>query len=112
MGTDTLDELDRKLLQALQQDGRAPFSRIAAVLGASDQTIARRYRRLRATGQLRVLGMTDESRLGRAVWIVRLHCTPDAAGKARQGAGAPAGHLLRRPDLRGHGSDLRDAAAQ
>lgn len=91
MGTDTLDELDRKLLQALQQDGRAPFSRIAAVLGASDQTIARRYRRLRATGQLRVLGMTHEGRLGRAVWIVRLHCTP---GRDRQGSP----RRWRRPD--------------
>ncbi|MGD0705800.1 MAG: AsnC family protein, partial [Trebonia sp.] len=35
MDTETLDELDRKLLQALQLDGRAPFSRIAAVLGVS-----------------------------------------------------------------------------
>lgn len=33
LGIGRLDELDRKLLQALQLDGRAPFSRIAAVLG-------------------------------------------------------------------------------
>jgi DNA-binding Lrp family transcriptional regulator len=79
--TDTLDELDRKLLQALQLDGRAPFSRIAAVLGVSDQTIARRYKRLRSSSAARVLGMTDESRLGRTVWLVRLHCTPDGADR-------------------------------
>ena len=81
MEADTLDELDRKLLQALQLDGRAPFSQIAAVLGVSDQTIARRYKRLRGSGDLRVLGMTDESRLGRNMWLVRLHCTPDGADR-------------------------------
>jgi DNA-binding Lrp family transcriptional regulator len=79
--TDTLDELDRKLLQALQLDGRAPFSRIATVLGVSDQTIARRYKRLRGSGNLRVLGMADESRLGRTMWVMRLHCNPDGADR-------------------------------
>ncbi len=81
METDTLDELDRKLLQALQLDGRAPFSRIAAVLGVSDQTIARRYKRLRSSSEARVLGLIDESRLGRTVWLVRLYCTPDGADR-------------------------------
>jgi DNA-binding Lrp family transcriptional regulator len=75
----TLDTLDRQLLQALQLDGRAPFSRIAAVLGVSDQTIARRYRKLCELGGLRVLGIVDEERLGLASWFVRLSCTPDAA---------------------------------
>jgi DNA-binding Lrp family transcriptional regulator len=89
--TETLDELDRKLLQALQLDGRAPFSRIAAVLGVSDQTIARRYKRMRSSGNLRVLGMTDESRLGRTIWLIRLHCTPDGAERL-------AGALARRTD--------------
>ncbi len=88
---DRLDLLDQKLMQALQVDGRAPFSRLAEVLGVSDQTIARRYRRLRTTTGLRVLGMTDESRLGRQSWMVRLRCTPDVAEQL-------AGALARRPD--------------
>ncbi|MEV0218526.1 Lrp/AsnC family transcriptional regulator [Streptomyces sp. NPDC050704] len=75
----SLDALDLKLLHALQADGRAPFSRIAEVLGVSDQTIARRFRKLRTTAGLRVVGMTDESLLGRQTWIVRLRCTPDVA---------------------------------
>ncbi|WP_307544889.1 Lrp/AsnC family transcriptional regulator [Streptomyces sp. V3I8] len=88
---DPLDTLDLKLLQALQTDGRASFSRIAEVLGVSDQTVARRYRRLRTTAGLRVVGMTDESRLGRQSWLVRLRCTPDVAEQV-------AGALARRPD--------------
>ena len=79
MDSDELDDLDRKLLQALQLDGRAPFSRIAAALGVSDQTIARRYKRLRTSGNLRVLGMADEARIGRDMWLVRLHCAPAGA---------------------------------
>ncbi|MPY64015.1 Lrp/AsnC family transcriptional regulator [Streptomyces spongiae] len=73
------DALDLQLLHALQVDGRAPFSRIAEVLGVSDQTVARRFRKLRTTAGLRVLGITDETRLGRQSWIVRLRCTPDVA---------------------------------
>ncbi|WRZ27612.1 Lrp/AsnC family transcriptional regulator [Streptomyces phaeochromogenes] len=85
------DAIGLRLLQALQIDGRAPFSRIAEVLGVSDQTIARRFRRLRNETRLRVLGMADHSRLGRANWIVRLRCTPDAAESL-------ADALARRPD--------------
>ncbi|HEY4023131.1 MAG TPA: Lrp/AsnC family transcriptional regulator [Pseudonocardiaceae bacterium] len=73
------DQLDLQLLQALQLNGRAPFSRIAEVLGVSDQTIARRYSRLRSTGALRVLGMTDPSVLGEVTWFVRVQCAPDVA---------------------------------
>jgi DNA-binding Lrp family transcriptional regulator len=85
------DPLDLKLLQALQLDGRVPFNRLAEVLQVSDQTVARRVRRLRTTVQLRVLGVTDDSRLGRSVWLLRLCCTPDAAEQL-------AGALARRPD--------------
>ncbi len=73
------DELDRQLLHALQLNGRAPFSRIAEVLGVSDQTIARRYSRLRSAGGLRVLGVTDPTALGEISWFVRVQCAPDVA---------------------------------
>ena len=42
-----LDQIDRQLIRALQLNPRAPFSRIADVMGVSEQTVARRYRRLR-----------------------------------------------------------------
>ena len=71
-----LDDVDRSLVHALQVDGRAPFGRIAEVLGVSDQTIARRYRRLRSAGALRVVGSVDARRLGYASWAIRLRCAP------------------------------------
>ncbi|MFI2075019.1 MULTISPECIES: Lrp/AsnC family transcriptional regulator [Streptomyces] len=76
-----LDLLDRQLVHALQIDGRAPFSRIAAVLGVSDRTVARRYHRLRADGVLRVTGMPDAGSLGLVDWGVRLQCVPGASAE-------------------------------
>jgi DNA-binding Lrp family transcriptional regulator len=78
--TDALDPIDRALVQALQLDGRASFRAIAGVLGASEHTIARRYRKLRSRGILRVVGVLDGLRFGRTSWSVRLVCPPDAAG--------------------------------
>jgi DNA-binding Lrp family transcriptional regulator len=73
------DQLDRQIIHALVVDGRAPFSRIAAVAGVSEQTVARRYRRLRSAGAVRVVGQTDSQRLGQSDWEIRLQCVPDAA---------------------------------
>ena len=87
----TLDDLDRALIHALHVDGRTPFNQVAAVLGTSAQTVARRYRRLRSAGVLRVVAMTDARRLGQVEWFVRLRCTPDAALPVAQA-------LARRPD--------------
>lgn len=76
----SLDDVDRALVHALQLDGRAPFNKIAEVLGVSEHTVARRYRRLHAQGVLRVVGVLDGARFGYTLWAVRLVCTPDAAG--------------------------------
>lgn len=73
-----LSLLDRRLLRALDADGRAQFSRIAASLGVSEHTVARRYRRLRSAG-IRVVGEVEPSRTGAVSWFVRVRCTPDAA---------------------------------
>ncbi|RKT11449.1 DNA-binding Lrp family transcriptional regulator [Streptomyces sp. 1114.5] len=86
-----LDELDRALVHALRVDGRAPFSRIAAVLDVSPQTVARRYRRLRAEAGLRVVGLADPHRAGRTQWLLRLTAGPHTALNLAQA-------LVRRPD--------------
>jgi DNA-binding Lrp family transcriptional regulator len=73
--TITVDDLDRQLVQCLGIDGRASFAAIADVLGASDQTIARRYRRLRSAGTLRVVGLPSPKK-GYASWFLRMRCVP------------------------------------
>jgi DNA-binding Lrp family transcriptional regulator len=86
-----MDELERSVVHALQIDGRAPFSRIADVVGVSENTVARRYRRLRSAGVLRVVGSLAGPRLGYDSWTIRLRCAPDAAVEI-------ATALARRPD--------------
>ena len=41
-----MDEVDRLILQALQEDGRTPFTQIAKIAGVSETTIRSRYRSL------------------------------------------------------------------
>lgn len=88
-----LDTLDRRIVQALQVDGRAAFSRIGEVLGVSDQTVARRFGRMRSAGFLRVLGLLDPLRTGLTPWLVRVRCAPDAAASVAEA-------LARRTDTR------------
>ena len=52
---------------------------MSEVLGPSEQTIARRYRRLFEARILRVVGQVDTQRLGRSDWVVRLRCAPGSA---------------------------------
>ncbi|MCX4704797.1 Lrp/AsnC family transcriptional regulator [Streptomyces sp. NBC_01352] len=91
MESHTFDHLDLQLLDALEVNGRASFSRIGAVLGVSDQTVARRYRRLWAEGGLRVVAVRDAERLGQDQWTLRLRCVPDSALPIAQA-------LAKRPD--------------
>ncbi|WP_197288804.1 AsnC family transcriptional regulator [Nocardia sp. NRRL S-836] len=72
-----MESIDRRLVHALQIDGRAPFARIAEVLGTSEHTVARRYRGLVERG-VRVVGVPNRFRLGYHAWTLRLRCTPDA----------------------------------
>jgi DNA-binding Lrp family transcriptional regulator len=77
--SDPYDALDRALAHALQLNGRAPFRLLGDVLGVSDQTVARRYARLRRHGVLHVVGVSDLDLLQTAQWIVRVQTTPAAA---------------------------------
>ncbi|MFD8749386.1 Lrp/AsnC family transcriptional regulator [Kitasatospora sp. NPDC059577] len=74
------DDLDRKILHALHFAPRVSFRRLSEVVGSSEQTVARRYNALRRDGVLRVVGLSNPAADGRAEWIARLHCRPDAVG--------------------------------
>lgn len=73
-----LDRLDRQLLHALRINGRASFRLIAEVLGSSEQTIARRYRRLREAGVVRVHVLPVPGGPG-LDWLVRIGMRPGTA---------------------------------
>jgi Lrp/AsnC family transcriptional regulator for asnA, asnC and gidA len=63
-GSRPIDELDRRLIEALQKNGRESFRRIAEELGVSEATIRARYGRLSSANVLQVVGVTNPLGLG------------------------------------------------
>jgi DNA-binding Lrp family transcriptional regulator len=89
----TPDATDRQIIHILTIEPRASFRTIADVAGISDQTAARRYRRLTELAGLRVFGAVNGSLLGWTDWFLRLQTTPGSADSI-------AAALARRPDTR------------
>lgn len=67
---------DVRIIRALQIAPRASFAAIATALGLTEGAVNRRYRRLRAEGVIRVVGMVEPGALGQSRWLVRLRCRP------------------------------------
>ena len=59
-----VDEIDRKIIEALQLNGRESFRSIAARVGVSEATVRARYGRLTSEGILQVVGVTNPLGLG------------------------------------------------
>ncbi|GLY50251.1 Lrp/AsnC family transcriptional regulator [Lentzea sp. NBRC 102530] len=74
-----LEPDDVRILRALQIDPRIGFATAGAVLGLSELTVARRYRRMVRAGTIRVIGVVDPGALGQSRWMVRLRCRPGSA---------------------------------
>jgi len=61
---DEVSSLDKRIIEHLQQDGRRPFTQIAADLGVSEAAVRARTNRLVERGILQVVGVTDPLKLG------------------------------------------------
>jgi Lrp/AsnC family transcriptional regulator for asnA, asnC and gidA len=61
---DEVSALDKRIIEHLQQDGRRPFTQIAAELGVSEAAVRARTNRLVERGILQVVGVTDPLKLG------------------------------------------------
>ncbi len=59
-----VDDVDRRIIEALQQNGRESFRGIAARVGVSEATVRARYGRLTGEGILQVVGVTNPLGLG------------------------------------------------
>lgn len=59
-----VDDLDRGIIEALQENGRESFRRIAGRLGVSEATVRARYARLTSEGILQVVAVTNPLGLG------------------------------------------------
>lgn len=71
-----LDEVDRKIIGLLQRDGRRPYGAIAEDVGLSEAAVRRRVQRLRDSGVMQIVAITDPLQLGygrEALVGIRVH---------------------------------------
>jgi DNA-binding Lrp family transcriptional regulator len=59
-----LDEMDARVVAAVQRDPRASYAQLAAMIGASETTVQRRLQRLRSSGAIVVIGVVDAQMCG------------------------------------------------
>jgi Lrp/AsnC family transcriptional regulator, regulator for asnA, asnC and gidA len=59
-----VDAVDRRIVAALQRDGRRPFTSIARDLGLSEAAVRQRVARLQTAGVMQVVAVADPMTLG------------------------------------------------
>jgi Lrp/AsnC family transcriptional regulator, regulator for asnA, asnC and gidA len=59
-----LDVPNRAIIEALQRDGRQPYGAIADEVGLSEAAVRRRVQRLRESGIMQIVAVTDPLQLG------------------------------------------------
>ncbi len=72
----TLDAPDRQIIALLQQDGRRAYGAIAEAVGLSEAAVRRRVQRLRDSGVMQIVAITDPLQLGygrEALIGIRVH---------------------------------------
>jgi len=81
------DEMDRRIITLLNQDGRAAYKDIAARLDVSEGTIRNRINRLLEDGRLRVMGAIDPDLAPSKQLVllgIRIACSKDLSKKAEE----------------------------
>ncbi len=74
--SDELSALDKRIIEHLQQDGRRPFTQIAADLGGSEAAVRARTNRLVERGILQIVGVADPDALGFQQALIGVRCEP------------------------------------
>ncbi len=59
-----IDEIDQRIIEALQQDGRRPFTKIAADLGISEASVRQRVSNLINNQVMQIVAVTNPIKLG------------------------------------------------
>jgi Lrp/AsnC family transcriptional regulator for asnA, asnC and gidA len=85
---DEVSELDHRIIGHLQEDGRRPFTQIAAELGVSEAAVRARTNRLIEREVLQVVGVTDPLKLGYdQMAMIGVRCEGDQLVEAAEAIG-------------------------
>jgi Lrp/AsnC family transcriptional regulator, regulator for asnA, asnC and gidA len=59
-----LDDMDRRIIEQLQKDGRKPYTQIASKVGLSEAAVRQRVQRLVESNVVQIVAVTDPRVLG------------------------------------------------
>jgi len=60
----SIDEIDQRIIEALQQDGRRPFTRLASDLGISEASVRQRVANLMNSQVMQIVAITNPLKIG------------------------------------------------
>ena len=59
-----IDDVDKAVVEALQEDGRLPYTKLAKQVGLSEAAVRQRVQRLIESGVMQIVAVTDPAMLG------------------------------------------------
>jgi Lrp/AsnC family transcriptional regulator, regulator for asnA, asnC and gidA len=84
-----VSDLDKRIIEHLQEDGRRPFTQIASELNVSEAAVRARTNRLVDRGILQIVGVTDPLKLGfQQMAMVGIRCERDRLVQVAEAVGA------------------------
>jgi Lrp/AsnC family transcriptional regulator for asnA, asnC and gidA len=92
-GTDravVIDDVDKAIIEQLQEDGRLPYTKLATAVGLSEAAVRQRVQRLVESGVVQIVAVTDPLTLGfRREAMIGLKIEGDLRGVADTIASIP-----------------------
>ena len=59
-----IDDVDKAIIEQLQQDGRLPYTKLGAAVGLSEAAVRQRVQRLVESGVVQIVAVTDPLQVG------------------------------------------------
>ncbi len=85
-----LDDVNKAIIEQLQQDGRRSYAAMAAAVGLSEAAVRQRVQRLLEAGIMQIVAVTDPLRVGfRREAMIGIRVTGDARETAEAIAALP-----------------------
>jgi len=85
-----IDDVDKAIVEALQEDGRLPYTKLAKQVGLSEAAVRQRVQRLIESGVMQIVAVTDPMMLGfRRTAMIGLKAEGDLRAVANDIAAIP-----------------------
>ncbi len=80
-----IDDIDRAIIEALQNDGRLPYTKLGQTVGLSEAAVRQRVQRLIETGVMQIVAVTNPLSLGyRRMALIGVRAEGDTSIIAKQ----------------------------